>query len=172
MFVDNLKETVDTGNLGGNPLTTVNGSPIVTVTQTGHGMSNGDTVYLEELATTRGIPADELNTGHRVHSVTTDTYSITVTTPATSAGTGGGAGGLYNIVLLSPALSLTFKGGSSWGYGGPFSAFGGGRVTRDERLFAWPAKFKQTKLRFYGSSTKRLRIAAFTFAYLLGGLRI
>jgi hypothetical protein len=135
-------------------------------------MSNGDTVYLEGLATTRGVPADEINTQHRVHSVTTDTYSFTTPTAATSSGTGGGAGGAYNIMVLSPALSMTFKGGSSWGYGGPFSPFGGGRVTRDERLFAWPAKFKQTKLRFSGSSTKRLRIAAFTFAYLLGGPRI
>lgn len=172
MFLDNLKETVDAGNLGGNPVGTTSGSPIVVITQTAHGMSNGDTVYLEELTAANGIPADELNTGHRVHSVTTDTYSITVPTSATATGSDGGAGGLYNIVLQSPALSLTFKGGSSWGYGGPFSTFGGGRVTRDERLFAWPAKFKQTKLRFSGSSTKRLRIAAFTFAYLLGGVRI
>ncbi len=172
MFVDNLKETVDTGNLSGNPVGTTDGSPIAVITQAGHGMSNGDIVYLEDLEDANGIPAAELNTSHRVHSVTTDTYSITVSTAATSTGSDGGAGGLYNIVVLSPALSLTFKGGSSWGYGGPFSAFGGGRVTRDERLFAWPAKFKQTKLRFYGSSTKRLRIAAFTFAYLLGGPRI
>ena len=172
MYVDNLKESVSTGNLTSNPLSLTSGSPVVVVTQAAHGASNGDTVYLEGLTTACGVPDDELNTGHRIHSVTTDTYSITVSTAATSTGTGGGADGRYNVVYLSPALSLTFKGGSAWGYGGPFSSFGGGRITRDERLFAWPAKFKQTKMRFSGSSTKRLRIAAFSFAYLLGGPRI
>ena len=172
MFVDNFYESVDTGALGGNPVTTVNGSDEITIAHTAHGASDGDEVYLEGIDTVGGIDESLINKRHKIHSSATNSYKVTVEADATSGVTGGGASGRYNFVILSPSLELLYKGGSSWGYGGPFSTYGGGRVTRDERLMAWPAKGKLFKLRFSGESTNELRFVAFTLAFMRGGIRI
>lgn len=72
---------------------------------------------------------------------------------------------------LLPELSMAFVGGDSGGYGAGPQPYGGGRRTSDERLWAWPARFKIAKLRVEGTATKRLRIVAITLSYLNGSIR-
>ena len=74
----------------------------------------------------------------------------------------------------APLLSCDFVGGDSGGYGNsPYgnSPYGGGRNTGDERLFAWVAKFKLIKLRFYGVTKSRLRFISVSLAFLHGSIR-
>jgi hypothetical protein len=73
--------------------------------------------------------------------------------------------------VYTPFLTMEFVGGDALGYGGGMQVFGAGRITSDERLWAWPAKFKLVKFRFHGSTTKRLKIVAFTVGYLNGSIR-
>jgi len=74
----------------------------------------------------------------------------------------------------APLLSMDFVGGDAAGYGeggygdGPY---GGGRVTSEERLFAYVAKFKLLKLRVFGSSKKNLKFISISVAYLRGSMR-
>ena len=76
-----------------NCFTTVNGSTTVTVTITGCTAVVGNYVQISGAVATRGIPASELNTNHEILTAPTgDTFTIAVTTPATSSGTGGGTG--------------------------------------------------------------------------------
>jgi hypothetical protein len=75
---------------------------------------------------------------------------------------------------LAPALTAQMVAGTVNGYGnGPFgnSPYGGGRPTADERLFAWPAKFKLAKLRMQGASKLPLKFVSITLAYKRGSIR-
>ena len=76
--------------------------------------------------------------------------------------------------VLAPMLSMNFVGGESGGFGNvPYgnSPFGGGRRTTDERLWAWTTKFKLFKLRFFGSTTRKLKFISVSIAYVHGGIR-
>lgn len=75
--------------------------------------------------------------------------------------------------VLNPQLSMDFIGGSFGGYGAsPYgSYYGGGRPTRDERGYQWPANFRIAKLRFSGSTRRRIRFVAISLMYMRGGLR-
>jgi hypothetical protein len=69
---------------------------------------------------------------------------------------------------------MTFVGGDAGGYGNvPYGAtgYGGGRRTTDERLWAWTTKFKLFKLRFFGSTTKKIKFISVSIAYVHGGIR-
>lgn len=79
------------GTLANNPLATVLDSPTITVSSTAHVLEVGDIVTLSGASTTNGIPNTEINTFHVVQSVAVNSYTITVTTEATSTGSGGGA---------------------------------------------------------------------------------
>jgi len=79
-----------------NPFDTLNGSPVITVTDVAHGLATGDIVNFsgaegvggaEEIG---GIPLYFINTNHTVTVTTVDEYTITVPTDATSTVTGGG----------------------------------------------------------------------------------
>jgi hypothetical protein len=73
-----------------------------------------------------------------------------------------------------PMLEMTFMGGNVGGYGNvPFgdAPFGGGRRSSDERLFAWTTKFKLIKLRFSGTTKRKLRFVSISIAYVHGGIR-
>lgn len=74
----------------------------------------------------------------------------------------------------APALKTDFVGGGSGAYGsqlyGP-SQYGAGRPTGDERLFAWPAKFKISKFRIQGLTKLPLRIISMTVGYKRGSIR-
>lgn len=70
-----------------------------------------------------------------------------------------------------PALSQSFVGGESGGYGSGEQPYGGGRRTIDERAWNWPSKFKIAKFRIKGSSKKSLRIISLTVSRLHGSNR-
>ena len=74
----------------------------------------------------------------------------------------------------APMLSMTFVGGDAGGYGNVLygnAPYGGGRNSSDERLFAWTTKLKLLKLRFSGSTKKKLKFISISIAYVLGGVR-
>ena len=75
-----------------NPFTTNLGTPTsVSVASAAHGLYIGDVVFFTGSTAVGGIPAVELNTRHVVATVpTSGTFTIVVTTPATSVATGGG----------------------------------------------------------------------------------
>lgn len=76
---------------------------------------------------------------------------------------------------LAPMLSMTFSAGDATGYGNtPYGTTpygGGGRRTSDERLFAWTTKFKLFKLRFFGTTRRKLKFISVSIAYVHGGIR-
>ena len=45
------------------------------------------------------------------------------------------------------------------------------RGTQDERLYAWTTKFKLLKLRFFGSTTNKLKFVSVSIAFVSGGIR-
>ena len=105
-----------------NPLTTVNGSATITVTDNSHGVTTGDFVVINSAAATGGIPADTLNrmSGYQVTLVDANTYTIVSPTAASSGATGGGTtidikyliGSAENLGIQSSVPAL------GWGIGG------------------------------------------------------
>ena len=79
----------------------------------------------------------------------------------------------WDVDVYDPTLSMQFEGGSNAGFGvGQFGqAFGGGRNTQLEQLYAWPSKYKLSKLKIYGAATKELRFVSITMAYQVGSPR-
>jgi hypothetical protein len=73
-----------------NPFATTNGSNVVTVTQTAHGLTNGNAVIFSNATATGGIPALLLNTLFYPTVANANAYTITVQANATSTTTGGG----------------------------------------------------------------------------------
>jgi hypothetical protein len=67
----------------------------------------------------------------------------------------------------NPSLEMDFVGGDRGGFGvEPFDAeFGGGRLSSDERLYAFPQKFKLFKLRFIGYAMGGLQFVSITLLY-------
>lgn len=76
----------------------------------------------------------------------------------------------WDVDVLDPALSMVFEGGDSPGYGADEFGedYGGGRPTRLEKLYAWPAKYKIQKFRISGDGIKGLKFVSITLGYLLG----
>lgn len=102
--------------LGANPLTMVNASTTVTIADTTVGRANGDRVKIGGVGgAVRGVPQIELEKEHIISGVVASTsFQITVTTAATSGGTGGGAGvTVYNQIA---AGNIDYELG--FGYGG------------------------------------------------------
>jgi len=79
----------------------------------------------------------------------------------------------WDVDVLDPALSLVFEGGDGPGFGADAFGedFGGGRITRLEKLYAWVSKYKIQKLRFSGDATNKLQFISITLAYLRGSPR-
>ena len=95
-----------------NCFTTVNGSTTVTITITGCTALVGNYVQISGAVATRGIPASELNTNHEILTApNANTFTIAVTTPATSSGTGGGT-----AIVVSFEIDAGFS-TSAFGYG-------------------------------------------------------
>ena len=94
-----------------NPFNTTLSSNVVTVNDTGSNVYNGDVVVISgvnDAATFDGIPGTELNGRHVVTRINANSYTITVTTNATSGATGIGGSGItanyyyYTVVLTNP----------------------------------------------------------------------
>jgi type IV pilus assembly protein PilY1 len=78
-----------TFSLGNNPYTTTSGSKTVTVAHSSHGFQVGESVSFSPSRTFRGVT---INGSYTIQSVTTNSYTITAGTNATSTGTGGSSG--------------------------------------------------------------------------------
>lgn len=80
------------GTLGSNPIATVSGSPVVTVTDSAASRFRaGDTVTLAGATGFAGLSAGDINGDAVVRSVSSGSYTINVGVNATSTTTGGGA---------------------------------------------------------------------------------
>ena len=88
----------DVNVVASNAFTTTNGSTIVTVNDAGYNGQTGDFVTISAVAgAINGIPAAALNREFQITYVDSNTYTITVTSPATSSGTTGAATFTYQI---------------------------------------------------------------------------
>jgi hypothetical protein len=71
-------------------------------------------------------------------------------------------------VVYDPALSMVFIGNDAYGYGFDDGVYGGGRRSRDPRLFNFPVKFKNVKFRIYGDVNKKLELVNLSFLFAHG----
>lgn len=102
-------------SVAANAFTTVNGSTTVTVNDTGHGAETGDFVTISGVGgAINGIPATALNQEFRLTVLSANTYSIVVSSPASSSGTTGAATFTYQI-SIGPEI---FTAPNGWGAGG------------------------------------------------------
>lgn len=90
------------GTLGNDPIATVSGTNIVTVTDTATIVRVGDSITLSGSTAVNGVPAIEINTSHFVRTQTTNSYTFQVATNATSTGSGGGA----SVVQATPIVTV------------------------------------------------------------------
>jgi hypothetical protein len=105
----------DTVTVASNAFTTVNGSTTVTVNDVSHGANTGDFVTISGVAgAVNGIPASALNKEFRLTVLTVNTYTIVVSSPATSSGTTGAATFAYQISVGPEIYSVA----TGWGAGG------------------------------------------------------
>lgn len=95
------------GTLGANPIETVDGSSVITVTDVGHILEESDQVVFSGSTNVNGITAAQINTTHTIANVTEDTYQLTVSGVATSSGSGGGAGVVRATRIVSVVLANT-----------------------------------------------------------------
>ena len=77
--------------LANNPVATVSGSNVVTITDTATKVRAADTLTLSGSSAVNGVPAGEINTTHFIRTQSTNSYTFNVSTNATSTGSGGGA---------------------------------------------------------------------------------
>jgi hypothetical protein len=105
--------------LGENPMLTF-GPPattVIRVTQSSHGYTTGDVVFIYGAVGFDGIPTAELNGLKTITVVSTSIYSFTTTTGATAGGVSGG-GSVVNVYNIT-----------QWGFrtriAGMFSSDGG-----------------------------------------------
>jgi hypothetical protein len=105
----------DVNAVASNAFTTVNGSTTVVVNDAGHGAQEGDFVTISGVAgAINGIPAAALNREFRITYIDSVTYSIAVSSPATSSGTTGAATFSYQIATGGDIFTV----GTGWGAGG------------------------------------------------------
>jgi hypothetical protein len=97
-----------------NCIGTTNGSTTVTITITGCAAIVGNYVQISGAVSTNGIPASELNANHEILTAPdANTFTIAVTTPATSSGTGGGTAIVVSFEIDAGFSTFTF--GYGWG---------------------------------------------------------
>jgi hypothetical protein len=105
----------DVNAVASNAFTTVNGSTTVVINDAGHGAQEGDFVTISGVAgAVNGIPAAALNREFRITYIDSATYSIVVSSPATSSGTTGAATFSYQIAVGGEIFTV----GTGWGAGG------------------------------------------------------
>lgn len=92
------------GTLTNNPITTVNGSNSITVTDADAAKYQvSDDYKLAGATTTNGVPNTELNATHVIRSIGTGTVTFQVASSASSSGSGGGA----SVVRSDGLITLT-----------------------------------------------------------------
>lgn len=101
----------ESGTLGADPFTTTNGSAVVSVADTSHGLTAGDYVHFSGASAVGGIT---ISGEYTVTTVTSaNAYTITHTSAASSSATGGGASVAYQYEIPIGRLA----GGYGLGYG-------------------------------------------------------
>ena len=104
--------------LGNDPLDTTSGSAVVTVTDTGHGSTNGDYVTFSG-AVCATLVDSEVNANHQITYVDGNTYTITVTTVATGTDALDGGNvvvGAYEIPVGHVSITTNYGWSSgAWG---------------------------------------------------------
>ena len=105
-----------------NPFVTTNGSPIVTVTDAGHGATVGDFVTFTNAAAVGGL---DMNAEFEITNVTSSSvYTVTHSSNASSGATGGGSS-TVNVdyqISVGPEVNI-------YGYGWGISAWNGTPAT-------------------------------------------
>lgn len=88
-----IPNSLDTyhATLANDPIETVSGSATLTITDAAHKFIAGDSVTISGSTAVNGVPAGEINATHFIRSTSTNSYTVIVSTSATSSGTGGGA---------------------------------------------------------------------------------
>lgn len=69
---------------------------------------------------------------------------------------------------ITPSLSMDFVGNDAGGFGFDVGPFGGGRRSRDPRLWKFPVKFKSVKFRIIGSTKRYLEFMNMGFLFVRG----
>ena len=120
-----LRVTYVAGSVGHsttNCFQTTNGSNIVKVNITNFGSVSGDYVTFSGSAAVGGIPAAELNDNYEITKITDNTFTITVTTSATSTVAAGGGAGItayFEIPVGNEISTVGYGwGAGAWGAGG------------------------------------------------------
>jgi len=100
-----------------NCISTTSGSNVITVTIAGYGGITGDYVTLSGVTgPIADIPASEFNAEHEITNVTSNTFTITVTTAATSTLTSQGGTAITAAFQINVGFS-TSTAGYGWGTG-------------------------------------------------------
>ena len=108
-IVTDITPAASTGTLLSNPFAMTSGSATVTVTHATHGAAVGQEVDFTSATATAGISADALNLTHTIVSVPdVNSYTITVSSNASSSASGGGTPGY--TVLLAPGFAVSTNG--------------------------------------------------------------
>lgn len=105
----------EVNTIASNAFTTTNGSTTVVVNDVGYNGNTGDFVTISGIGgAINGIPAAALNREFQITYLTSNTYSITVSSPATASGTTGAATFTYQISVGGEIYTV----GVGWGAGG------------------------------------------------------
>ena len=106
-----------------NPLAVTDGSTTITVTDNSHDAKVGDYIVMSQATATGGIDADTLNrkAGYEITAVTTNTFTITSPTAASSTVSSGGGTALDIEYLIGTDAGLGSQSSDpalGWGVGG------------------------------------------------------
>ena len=116
-----------------NPFTTVMGSEIVTVAQTGHGAITGNWVIFSGASPVGGLTISGL---YQVTVTGIDSYTIEIATPATSSASGGGTVSVvFEINIQQPMFSSPIAYGVGAYGAGPYE--GGGQAANPVLTNGW-----------------------------------
>ena len=96
-------------NLGVNPLATTSSSNVITVTQTAHGLTTGNWVFISGSTAVGGIAASTINTNFTITVTGVNTYTVIALTTATSNVPAGGG----SSVIVYPQNGTIGWGSSS-----------------------------------------------------------
>lgn len=128
-----------TVTLGTDPIATTISTTTLTITHTAHGQFVGKYVILSgATGPIGGIPASEINAEHEIATIVDDnTYTVEVTTTATSSASGGGTSVQADYLYRAGSDSQIYGGG--WGYLGWGDEYWGGdpSTAADDRLGTW-----------------------------------
>ena len=99
-----------TTSLGADPLATVNGSSVVTVTAISHGAVTNDFVTISGAAAVNSITTGQLNTEHQLTVIDANTYKITTLGTAGSGTLVGGGSSVVAAYQINTGLNTVVSG--------------------------------------------------------------